>query len=182
MYKKAVHMEEWKKIEEGEGRYSISNCGRVRNDKTKKILRQLTLVNGYLAVPLTENKKSRYYRVHRLVAKYFVSGYVKEKQVNHIDGVKTNNHYTNLEWVTASENIKHAYRIGLKNMNQVYQNLQKPIPVKQYSMDGKFIKEYPSMKQAEKETGIDNSAISKACKGKYKHTGGYKWQYATQHK
>jgi len=172
-------MEEWKIIEEGEGKYSVSNNGRVRNNKTQKILKPAKLVNGYLAVSLAENKKGRLYRVHRLVAKYFVSGYEKEKQVNHIDGVKTNNHYTNLEWVTPSENIRHAYLTGLKDVNLNYRNINKPIPVRQYTMNGEFVREYPSIKEAERKTGINNSAISKTCRGKYKYTGGYKWRYAT---
>lgn len=170
-------MEEWKIIEGCNGVYSVSNMGRVKNNKKNRLLKQSMLHNGYLAVHITEMGKLKYYRVHRLVGKYFVDGYQKEKQINHKDGNKTNNKHDNLEWVTPSQNIKHAFSIGLKTVD--YSNIKNPKAVKQYSMNGEFIKEYPSIKDAERHTGIDNSAIAKVCKGKYKSSGGFKWQYAT---
>lgn len=62
---------------------------------------------GYLQVPLHKNGKLKKMYVHRLVAMMFVPGYAEGKEVNHKDFDKTNNTYTNLEWVTKSENHKH---------------------------------------------------------------------------
>ena len=69
---------------------------------------------GYLAVwnPRTKKKES----VHRLVAKRYCPNPNGYKEVNHIDGVKTNNHYTNLEWCNRSQNNKHAHQMGLNKM------------------------------------------------------------------
>lgn len=89
--------------------YEVSNFGNVRN-KTTGTVRKLTNRNGYEKVRLNNKDEA----VHRLVADAFFDGYHDGLQVNHIDGNKSNNHLGNLEWVTSSENIKHAYRTGLK--------------------------------------------------------------------
>lgn len=65
-------------------------------------------------VNLYENKKRSKKLVHRLVAQEFLENPTEKEQVNHIDGNKSNNYLSNLEWVTRSENVKHAYLIGLK--------------------------------------------------------------------
>lgn len=113
----------WHKIDiEGTNyeNYSVSNFGRIKNNKKDLILKQSKTSMGYLTVVLY-NKNAISIRnsgkkiaVHRLVALYFVNGDTS-LIVNHIDGNKENNHYKNLEWVTHSENNKHAYRLGLKS-------------------------------------------------------------------
>jgi hypothetical protein len=69
--------------------------------------------NGYNTVGLQINKKKKMFFVHRLVAEYFVAPKRGNLQVNHIDGNKQNNDFRNLEWVTPSQNTKHAYDNGL---------------------------------------------------------------------
>jgi hypothetical protein len=69
--------------------------------------------NGYNTVGLQINKKKKMFFVHRLVAEYFVAPRSGNLQVNHIDGNKQNNDFRNLEWVTPSQNTKHAYDNGL---------------------------------------------------------------------
>lgn len=69
--------------------------------------------NGYNTVGLQINKKKKMFFVHRLVAEYFIAPKKDNLQVNHIDGNKQNNNFLNLEWVTASQNTKHAYDNGL---------------------------------------------------------------------
>jgi len=69
--------------------------------------------NGYNIVGLQINKKKKMFFVHRLVAEYFVAPKRGNLQVNHIDGNKQNNDFRNLEWVTPSQNTKHAYDNGL---------------------------------------------------------------------
>ena len=67
------------------------------------------LRNGYLSVCLVKDKKKYFKSIHRLVAEAFIDNPENKPAVNHIDGNKENNNISNLEWVTFSENIKHAY-------------------------------------------------------------------------
>lgn len=107
-------MEIWKPIEGFEKIYSISNHGRVRNDKTGRILRPGNQSIGYQQVLLSNNRKTKIYYVHRLVCTAFKPNPHNKRYVNHIDGNKTNNAEYNLEWVSGSENMKHAVRTGLR--------------------------------------------------------------------
>lgn len=104
----ANQMMEWKKIEGFH--YSVSENGDVRNDETGRLIKPILTNSGYLQYPLWSNGV-RYYRYgHRLVAEYFVDNPFLKPDVNHIDGNKTNNKRSNLEWVTKSENLIHSYR------------------------------------------------------------------------
>lgn len=108
--------EEWKKIfiHEKETRYSVSTFGNVRNDETQLILKQPKHTSNYCVVRLYVDKKKYDRLVHRLVMHSFVERDSKRPLVNHIDGVKRNNHLINLEYVTHSENQKHAFETGLR--------------------------------------------------------------------
>lgn len=101
----------WKDIESYEGKYKVSNYGRIYSVSRNK-LRVFDQSNrfGYLRVQLGAKEKKSL--VHRLVAKAFVDGYFDGAVVNHKDLDKTNNKASNLEWVTNSENSKHAFLRG----------------------------------------------------------------------
>ena len=106
--------EKWKSIKSFDS-YQISDFGNVRSlnyNKTGKInlLKQKTTSDGYNEILLCKNSKYKTFKVHRLVAINFINNYEKKPQVNHINGNKTDNNVNNLEWVTASENLKHRYR------------------------------------------------------------------------
>ncbi len=73
---------------------------------------------GYMHTTLTYNKKRMSVKIHRLVGTYFVNNPLCLKEINHIDGDKTNNKATNLEWCTRSHNLKHAYALGLRISNK----------------------------------------------------------------
>lgn len=105
----------WKVLEKYSN-YSISENGDLKNNKTNKILKSTIHKNGYkhLSIkPLGRSGKCISLKLHREVAKYFVPNLDNKPQVNHIDGDKLNNHYTNLEWVTNQENAQHAANIDL---------------------------------------------------------------------
>ena len=110
--------EKWKVVEGTEGRYLVSDKGRVYSNLSKIIMRQRVNRNGYSAVGFRINGVIKKNDVHRLVANAFIPNTLKKEQVNHIDGHKCNNHVDNLEWVTKSENIEHAYLIGLKRPSE----------------------------------------------------------------
>lgn len=124
-------MEIWKDIIGFEGIYQISDLGRVkslervimRSDGKPYPVRQRIIAvnkyfdstgNGYLGVCLIFKGKRKTKHIHRLMAESFLSNPNNHPQLNHIDGNKFNNVLSNLEWCTASENVKHAYRTGLK--------------------------------------------------------------------
>jgi len=104
----------WKLLPEHNG-FEVSNLGRLRNVKKQKI-RKLTLCDtGYLYANLRmHNCKPRSIKIHRLVALLFLPNNEEKPQINHINGIKTDNRVENLEWVTHSENALHSHRI-LKN-------------------------------------------------------------------
>ena len=101
--------EDWKDIQDFDGRYAVSNFGRVRNNTTGRILKPALLASGYLAVALRHCHSTKTFLVHRLVASAFVNGKIAANMVvNHIDGDKTNNAVSNLEWCSYWWNSCHA--------------------------------------------------------------------------
>ena len=97
--------------------YFVTKEGEVINVKTNKILKPCFNTWGYQQVTLHNRIKSKNIVIHRLVANAFISNFENKPQVNHIDGNKSNNSVSNLEWCTSSENVKHAYKIGLSNIS-----------------------------------------------------------------
>ena len=109
-------MEQWKPIEGTDGKYEVSNLGRVRtNGKRPGLLKLTKQKSGYrYAMIQLSNGKQKNCRVHRLVAEHFLPNPDNMKEVNHKDGNKDNNRADNLEWCTRSHNVKHSFDTGLK--------------------------------------------------------------------
>ena len=118
----------WKPISGYEGIYEVSSLGRVRSldrvvvdyrgiEKSVggKILKPGVTNKGYYIVSLNSVDKRHTLTVHRLVANAFVPNLDNKPQVNHINGIKTDNRICNLEWLTNEENMKHAINNGLAN-------------------------------------------------------------------
>ena len=111
----STNSEVWKDIVGYDGLYKISECGEVLNTKRNKLQKSYRHGRGYNRISLTSRGLQRNHYVHRLVGNAFLETpeHIGQTQINHIDGNKNNNHYSNLEWVTPSENMKHAVKIGL---------------------------------------------------------------------
>lgn len=184
----------WRDIKGCEGRYQVSNLGRVRslprmvNNHTGellvkgRILKQHTNKKGYMTLDIRFNDgKRRYMGVHRFVAEAFIENPDNKPQVNHIDGDKTNNIVENLEWCTNGENQIHAYKMGL---NRVTGRAGKPKKaVEQIDLKtGLVMATYPSIAEAGRAVGGNNKNIGRCCKNKYgrKSACGYGWRYAKE--
>lgn len=177
-------MEEiWKPVVGYEGRYEVSNLGNVRSFVSNcngrnikpivgKILKQYDR-KGYNKVMLSKDNKVKDLAVHRIVVESFISTIPKGMQVNHIDGNKRNNRLENLEIVTQSENMKHAYRTGLEK--PCNNGLWKPIIA--YNNEG-FKQTFVSKRLMCKELNIGRRALQDYFKGKTKSIHGYKFKYA----
>lgn len=106
----------WRDLFDG---YQISNFGRVKSHYKHTVhIRKPFLLRFYLAVELRRYGKRQRPLVHRLVAQAFIPNPDNKPQVNHIDGNKLNNHVSNLEWCTQSENIQHSLMVGLKKSGE----------------------------------------------------------------
>ena len=127
----------------------------------------------YYQVALYKNQQRRSCYCHVLCALAFVPNDDPEHktQVNHKDENKLNNHFSNLEWVTPSENINYGERNKKVSSKMA-------IPVLQYDLSGNLVASYPSMISASKATGIRTGGISNCVNGIYNQAGGYKWKKA----
>ena len=95
-------------VQVGKSIYEVSNYGKVRNFVTGKELTPYKTRNGYMTVGLWSmtSNHSRNYRVHRLVAEAFISNPEGLPEVNHINGDKSDNRVSNLEWVSSRDNVR----------------------------------------------------------------------------
>lgn len=181
--------EVWKPIKGYEGLYEVSNTGKVKSlkrtvksyndwDRTfnEKIL---TLHSSKITerhpkpmyhVELWKDNKRKVMMIHRLVAETFIPNPEGKPQVNHIDGNRMNNCVDNLEWVTCSENSKHAYRTGLSKPKGCK-------PIRGTNKKNGLVVEYQSIEEAARELKGNPDAIRAALKGRSASSCGYYWEY-----
>ena len=163
------------------GLYQVSNFGNVISLITNK-RRKFNIRNGYVLVNLYKDKKMKNKLVHRIVAEAFIPNLKNKPEVNHINGVKSDNRVENLEWCTSKDNIKHSYKaLGRKGVGGNKGNINKITkttkPLIQYDLNGNFIKVWASKENASRELKIDSASISNCCRGKRNSIGGFKWKY-----
>lgn len=170
-------MEEWKEIKGYEGLYLISNKGNVYSIRSKRNLKIHMNWAGYCRVGLNKNNKQVKYSVHRLVASAFIPNPLNKEQVNHIDENKANNKVENLEWVTNLEN-HNCGTVNERISKSLTNNSKKSKRVGAFNDKGVLILEFPSIYEAERNTGINNCSIRDCIhhrKG-VKRAGGYIWR------
>ena len=183
-------IEHWKPIKGYEGSYEISDHGRVRSldrviyqrhysgcmakhfYKSQIIIPRVSEL-GYKTVGLVKNSKQKHFSVHRLVGLHFLNKPEGKNCINHLDANPSNNHVSNLEWCTQSENIKYAYDHGTKRPPHLK-------PIGQYDDDWNLIKVWEGQTAASRALKIQQVNIGKAARGEREHAGGFRWKFMKQ--
>ena len=148
-----------KDIKRYEGLYAITSCGKVWSYRKKIFLKPGKDKSGYLQVTLSKNGCKQTKRIHRLVMEtYYPIEGMDDLDVDHIDFNIENNSLNNLRWLAPEQN------------NKKHKTCKKVLCVETGII-------YKSINEAERQTGINQSSISKACRGKLKSAGGYHWEY-----
>jgi hypothetical protein len=164
-----IEEERWLPIQGFPG-YEISDWGRVRNPRGK-LLKPFANSGGYLYVALYGKVKEKKMRVHRLVLSHFSCPLKPGHTVNHINGTKTDNRLSNLEWMTMGENTRHARDV------LGYDFITRPVtPIRGTHVETGEVIEFHSQREAGR-SGFDQSAINHALTGLCKTHRGYRWQY-----
>nr|QBK85255.1 MAG: HNH endonuclease [Iridovirus LCIVAC01] len=160
--------------------YLIYNNGQIYSDYIKGYLKP-RISNGYYRIGLSNDNGRRKHRVHILVAQHFCDNPDNKPIVNHIDGNKLNNHYTNLEWVTYSENSKHAHNLGLikrvsKRVHQYAREDKDKLVILRTFNNSKEAAEFVKLESKTKAT-ISSilKNISGVCIGVKNTAYGYRW-------
>lgn len=171
-------MEIWKDVQGFEGYYQVSNQGRIKSLSRKVkcgvsnfyMTREIILSpsldkKGYYRVNLSKNSQRKTCLVHVLVASAFIPNPESKPQVNHKNGIKTDNTENNLEWATNQENIQHAYNNGL------HPNGKRVLCVD----TGKI---YMTASEAGRDIGLlDPTPVQLVCRGKRRRTKGLRFKY-----
>ena len=178
-----------------EGLYKVSNWGRIlsldyRHTGKAELMNPFETTNGYLHVELSKNGETKTCKVHRLVAQTFLPNPENKPQVNHKiegdEGKKINmvifnedgsidKERTSIEWVTPKENNDYGTRNERAGKTNTNGKCSKR--VLQFTLDGEFVREWPSTREIERQLGYNNANISACCLGKRKSAYGFRWEY-----
>ena len=178
-----------------EGLYQVSNLGRMinlnyRGTGRAKLMKLTKRKDGYLYVTLSKNGKQDTCIVHRLVAQIFLPNPENKPCINHkIEGKKgksmnfvffnedgtVDEKNSTIEWVTYKENNNYGTRTERSAKSQTNRNKSKK--VLQFTLNGEFIREWPSTRECERN-GFDHSNVSACCRGEKPHYKGFRWEYA----
>ena len=188
------NIEIWKDIKGYEGKYQVSNLGRIKslerdvffpNGTVNRHIEEKILVQnigklGYAYVNLYLNGKAKTIKTHRLVAMAFLPNPENKPMVNHKDEVKTNNVVDNLEWCDAQYNALYGTRIQRQKQTYKdnYKNGKNKAVKKVFCVE--LNKTFDCITSAQEQLGIWRSVIAKVCKGKQKTAGGFHWKFADE--
>lgn len=192
--------EQWKDIKGFEGRYQVSNMGRVKSlsrivcnrasnraksfeyKKAGRIMKTHVSNSGYVFVQLWVEGTAFGKFIHRLVADAFIPNPNGYEEVNHKDENKLNNNADNLEWCTPSYNMRYGEMAVIRQRG----NIRNRKSIIQMTLEGEFVRQYKSIKEMYRLIGINREAVSRMCRGLETHrngralksVGGYLWKFA----
>lgn len=162
-------MEEvWKPVVGYEGKYEVSNLGRVmslsyRMTGCSKVMTNHPNSDGYSCLTLSKDGKQQSARVHRLVAEAFIPNPNHLPEVNHLDENPSNNQVDNLEWCTRAHNVNYGSGNERRSFSQV--NGSKSVGVKALTRSGRIVHVFASLQEAQR-SGFSAGNICACCKGK----------------
>lgn len=187
-----MELEIWRDVKDYEGFYQVSNRGRVKSmdriEKSKsgwhrrrkgRLMNQRVKLN-YIKVNLSKYGVKKTCFVHRLVADAFIINPKMKPHVDHINTIKTDNHVSNLRWVTPKENARNEItktRYSRPHLGKVLSKSHLAIKVDQYSLNMDFIKTWGSAKEAAMSVDCSTSNITDCIKGRIKKTHNYIFKY-----
>lgn len=164
--------------------YEVSDLGRVRSyqyGKPPRILKPKRTQRGYLSLTLCRHGNRKDKTVHRIVAETFLPNSEQKMEVDHINGVKTDNRVINLRWATRSENENNEITKARHSKIRFWQgktgaahNQARPV------ICVELARRFDTAKEAQDSLGVLRSHICQVCKGKRKTAGGYHWIYANK--
>lgn len=179
-----IDFREWKQVPAYEGLYDLRDDGLLYSYPRPHCCGGYTYGNdigdGYFKVVLTKNSKKTHKTVHRLVWEVFVGPIPEGYDIHHKNHIRNDNRLENLCLI---ENRLHYKLHSKENFQKLKENLDRSIPVVQYTKDEQFVAEYTSISEAKRQTGIPISSISNCCNGvikngyKVKSAGGFIWKF-----
>ena len=158
-------------------KYLAGEDGYIYSQKASGLLRLKPYLNvyGYYMVSIRRHT----YLVHRLIAKAFCPSSDEKQEVNHKNGIKTDNRPINLEWCSRLENTRHSFRVlGRRSSMLGRQGVKSPYskPILQLK-DAKIVNRFYGAHEAERETGIKHQSIYRCLHGEGHSAGGFEWKY-----
>lgn len=134
---------------------------------------------GYPIIGLSKNGKLNTRTIHRLVAETFIENPNNYTVINHKDCNKKNNNVNNLEWCTQKHNVRESFKNGLQKAPKGKESTSSK-KVKQYDLEGNFIRIWDCTMDIQRKLGIANQYISACCLGKKETSHGYIWRYVNE--
>ena len=153
-------------------KYEINREGQIRNKETNRIISTRPDKDGYFRIVLWIDSKRKNFLVHRLIAEHFIPNSENKPQINHIDGNKQNNSISNLEWVTLSENRRHAFETGLQIGRPGVKHHNCKLTEKDVQEIKNLVQLKTPRKEISKKYGIHKNHI-------YRITKGTRWKHLT---
>ena len=182
-------MEEWRNVPGFNGKYQIDistkegRCRSMNYNRTGKIkVLANTVHNERICWNLTldgkQKSRTAAYWIAITYPELVQNEYFDGAEIDHIDTDTMNNHPANLRWATHKDNINNPLT-KIHRANSLRNNEKTSKQIVQYTLTGEFIKAYPSLNEAERQTGLSKHNIRRVCDNSYgyKSAGGFAWKY-----